>query len=131
MAILTDDKLDSVEELATVKQAVYVMQSIQHPRVFRFGCLGGRNRTLYSTAVRRLGQCGKYHGETEESWRYVAICELHGRRENTVGQLEDDLRRALLRPNGPFERNGRKDRFSDGDRKQVVEIFSQLFRRQK
>ncbi|WP_422033969.1 hypothetical protein [Reyranella sp.] len=129
MRILTDRERDSVDALSRVFKAVYVMQAIQNDRLFRFGCLGGRDPNSYITAIRRLAQCGKRVDQVEESWRYAIICDLPDCDSAQITEHERSLRRVLIgaRREGALYRSIGGDRFADGDIAVVRDAFTGLF----
>lgn len=129
MRILTEAELDSVDELSRISKAVYVMQSIQDERLFRFGCLGGRDPNSYITAIRRLAQCGKRIGQVEESWRYAIICDLADYDCARITEIERSLRRVLIGANrqGALYQSVGGDRFGNGDITVVRDAFIRLF----
>jgi hypothetical protein len=122
MTLLSRRELDSVEKLTSITRAIYVMQSLGTPTLYRVGAIGIKGR---NNALRRLAQCAP--GDPKGAgWRYVALKVVAGR--NSCQRWECDLRAAVILGGGAFSRGrvGKSDRFLCHHKGRLVSLFCSL-----
>ena len=123
MTLLSTKELDSVATLTSITMAIYVMQSLGTPALYRVGAIGIRGK---NNALRRLAQCAP--GEPNGAgWRYVALKIVAGRRIGCQ-RWERELRTAVILGGGAFSggRVGRSDRFLCHDERRLLSLFRAL-----
>lgn len=128
---LSNDELNSIEELAKVRKAVYLMQSIENPTWFRFGGIGVADGQA-NTPIKRLSQCTNIdNGEVTYQWRYVAMIKYKNEVSGAfIRSKEKILRDYFFTSPGEYRelRIGRKDGFYGVINKtKLTSIFHKAF----